>query len=58
MCSSDLRHAASLNQNRDLPVLTDYRALIGGLVRRQFGLSGDRLARLFPDTRPADLDLV
>ena len=50
--------AATLNQNRDLPVLTDYRTLIGGLVQRQFGLSGDRLATLFPDTRPVDLQLV
>jgi uncharacterized protein (DUF1501 family) len=50
--------AATLNQNRDLPVLTDYRTLIGGLVQRQFGLSGDRLATLFPDTRPVDLKLV
>ena len=50
--------AATLNQNRDLPVLTDYRALIGGLGQRQFGLSGDRLATVFPDTRPADFNLV
>lgn len=50
--------AATLNQNRDLPVLTDYRALIGGLVSRQFGLSANRLATLFPDVRPADLNLV
>ncbi|NWM59968.1 DUF1501 domain-containing protein, partial [Escherichia coli] len=33
--------AATLNQARDLPVLTDYRALIGGLVARQYGLSAD-----------------
>lgn len=50
--------AATLNQNRDLPVLTDYRALIGGLVGRQFGLSGERLATLFPGTRASDLRLV
>lgn len=50
--------AATLNQNRDLPVLTDYRGLIGGLVARQFGLSADRLGTLFPSTRPTDLNLV
>ncbi|MET3437460.1 DUF1501 domain-containing protein [Sphingomonas sp. 1185] len=50
--------AATLNQNRDLPVLTDYRALIGGLVGHQFGLSGERLATLFPGTRASDLKLV
>ncbi|WP_174292087.1 DUF1501 domain-containing protein [Sphingomonas bacterium] len=49
---------ATLNQNRDLPVLTDYRSLIGGLTARQFGLNGQRLAALFPDTRPVDLKLI
>ncbi len=49
---------ASLNQNRDYPVLTDYRALIGGLVRRTQGLSPARLAQVFPDTAPKDLNLV
>ncbi|MCT8002903.1 DUF1501 domain-containing protein [Sphingomonas sanguinis] len=50
--------AATLNQDRDLPVLTDYRALIGGLVGRQFGLSADRLAPLFPNSRTTDLRLI
>ncbi|WP_230482765.1 DUF1501 domain-containing protein [Sphingomonas sp. Leaf21] len=50
--------AATLNQNRDLPVLTDYRSLIGGLVGRQFGLSASRLAPLFPNSTPADLRLI
>lgn len=50
--------AATLNQARDLPVLTDYRALIGGLVARQYGLSTDRIATVFPQARPADLKLI
>ena len=49
---------ATLNQQRDLPVLTDYRALIGGLVQRQFGLSEARIASLFPQARPQDLHLI
>lgn len=49
---------ATLNQNRDLPVLTDYRSLIGGLVMRQFGLSAPRVAAMFPNARPADLKLI
>lgn len=49
---------ATLNQGRDLPVLTDYRALIGGLVARQYGLAGDRLATVFPDVRPVELGLI
>lgn len=50
--------AATLNQNRDLPVLTDYRALIGGLVRRKYGLGGGSLDALFPGVAPADLQLL
>jgi uncharacterized protein (DUF1501 family) len=49
---------ASLNQGRDLPVLTDYRALIGGIAVRQFGLRDDRLATVFPEIRAADLGLI
>jgi uncharacterized protein (DUF1501 family) len=49
---------ATLNQGRDLPVLTDYRAMIGGLLARQYGLSPDRLATIFPGVRPVDLTLV
>jgi uncharacterized protein (DUF1501 family) len=48
----------TLNQNRDLPVLTDYRALIGGLWQRQYGLSQAQLAGVFPDTAPAHLNLI
>jgi uncharacterized protein (DUF1501 family) len=50
--------AATLNQGRDLPVLTDYRSLIGGLVRRQFGIGTPQLATLFPDAAPMDLQLI
>jgi uncharacterized protein (DUF1501 family) len=49
---------ATLNQGRDLPVLTDYRAVIGGLLARQYGLSPDRLATIFPGIRPVDLTLA
>jgi len=49
---------ASLNQNRDYPVLTDYRSLIGGLVQRTQGLSADRLQRVFPSVTPLDLALI
>lgn len=50
--------AETLNQNRDLPVLTDYRGLVGGLVQRQFALGGDRLNMVFPTARPVGLDLI
>lgn len=50
--------SASLNQGRDLPVLTDYRGLIGGLVARQYGLNADQLEKLFPDCKAQDLHLI
>ena len=51
--------SASLNQNRDYPVLTDYRALIGGVAGRLYGLDGRRLAQVFPNApATADLQLV
>jgi uncharacterized protein (DUF1501 family) len=49
---------ATLNQGRDLPVLTDYRAMIGGLAARQYGLAGDRLGTVFPSAKPVDLQLI
>lgn len=51
-------NAASLNQNRDYPVLTDYRSLIGGIVQRTQGLNAARLGQVFPDAAPKDLGLV
>jgi uncharacterized protein (DUF1501 family) len=50
--------AANLNQNRDYPVLTDYRSLIGGVAGRLYGLDSARLETVFPATRPRDLALV
>jgi uncharacterized protein (DUF1501 family) len=49
---------ANLNQNRDYAVLTDYRALIGGLFGRIYGLNTGQLARVFPGATPKDLQLV
>jgi uncharacterized protein (DUF1501 family) len=49
---------ASLNQDRDYPVLTDYRSLFGGLFQRMYGLRRDRLATVFPGAAPRDLRLV
>ena len=48
----------TLNQGRDLPVLTDYRALAGGLLARHYGLDARRLDLVFPGTAPVDLHLV
>lgn len=49
---------ATLFQNRDLPVLTDYRAMFANLVQHIYGLDGAALARIFPGARPSELGLV
>jgi uncharacterized protein (DUF1501 family) len=48
----------TLNQDRDWPVLTEYRALLGGLFRRMYSLDGPRLENVFPRTVALDLGLV
>jgi uncharacterized protein (DUF1501 family) len=50
--------AETLNQNRDYPVLTDYRALLGGLFQRIYGLDQTRLQTVFPQATPKDLQIV
>ena len=49
---------ANLFQDRDLPVLTDYRALIGGVLKRGYGLSQAQLTQIFPQVAPTDLSLI
>ncbi len=48
----------TLFQDRDFPVLNDYRAVLGGMFGRQFGLSKDALAGVFPGARIQDLGLL
>ena len=48
----------TLDQNRDYPVLTDYRDLLGGLFVRLWGLDARRLQAVFPGSTPLDLKLV
>ena len=50
--------AASLNQDRDYPVLNEYRAMLGGLFQRLYGLDQRRLEAVFPGVGPRDLRLV
>jgi len=44
----------TLNQGRDLPVLTDYRAMISSIAQRLYGLRPDQMAKIFP-SGPAPL---
>jgi uncharacterized protein (DUF1501 family) len=50
--------ATSLFQNRDWPVLNDYRALLAGLFARLWGLNASQLASVFPGAGRLDLGLV
>ncbi len=49
---------ATLFQDRDYPVLNDYRAVLGGLFRALWGLSPAQLEQVFPAARAVDLKLV
>ena len=48
----------NLLQNRDYPVLNNYRDVLGGLMQRLWGLRGGQLQSVFPQARPKDLGLV
>jgi uncharacterized protein (DUF1501 family) len=49
---------ATLFQNRDLPVLNDYRSVLGGLFSRMYGLRPGELDAVFPGARRKDLGLA
>ena len=38
---------ANLFQNRDYPILTDYRAMFAGLLQRMYGLDAASIQRIF-----------
>jgi uncharacterized protein (DUF1501 family) len=48
----------TLFQNRDYPVLNEYRAVLGGLFARMYGLKGEQVQRVFARTQPKDIGLV
>jgi uncharacterized protein (DUF1501 family) len=49
---------ATLFQDRDYPVLNDYRGVLGGLFRSLWGMSSAQSAAVFPQRAPVDLNLV
>ena len=49
---------ATLFQDRDYPVLNEYRAILAGLASRMFGLDRTRLQAVFPGVEPRDLQLI
>jgi uncharacterized protein (DUF1501 family) len=48
----------NLFQDRDYPVLNEYRSVLGGVFTTLWGLSPDQVGKVFPDTAPVDLKLV
>lgn len=48
----------TLNQNRDWPILNDYRSVLAGLFARQYGLTSAALERIFPGAQPRDVGLI
>lgn len=49
---------AALFQDRDYPVLNEYRALLGGLFARLYGLDAAQVAHVFPGVTARDLTLL
>jgi len=48
----------TLFQDRDYPVLNEYRAVLGGLFGRMYGLSSARLDAVFPGATARDVGLL
>ena len=48
----------TLFQDRDFPVLNDYRAVLGGLFRSLWGLSAQQSGVIFPQVAPVNIGLV
>jgi uncharacterized protein (DUF1501 family) len=48
----------TLFQDRDYPVLNEYRAVLGGLFESLWGLSSQQLQQVFPGSTSAGLKLV
>jgi len=50
--------AGSLFQNRDFPVLNDYRQILGGLFARIYGLGPAQLGNVYAGVQPLDFALA
>ena len=49
---------STLFQNRDYPVFNEYRAVLGGLFARQFGLNAGQIDQVFAGVKPRDIGLI
>ncbi|MFZ6746426.1 DUF1501 domain-containing protein [Undibacterium sp. JH2W] len=50
--------AGKLFQNRDYPVLNEYRAVLGGLFSRLYGLNAGQIEQVFAGVKARDLALL
>jgi len=48
----------TLFQDRDYPVLNEYRSVLGGVFSRLYGLDGVQISGIFPEAKPRDLALL
>lgn len=48
----------NLFQDRDYPVLNNYRSILAGIMQPMWGLSTNSMARIFPDAKLAKLGLT
>jgi uncharacterized protein (DUF1501 family) len=48
----------TLFQNRDYPVLNEYRAVLGGLFARIYGLNAGQIDHIFSGAKARDLGIV
>ena len=49
---------STLLQDRDFPVLNEYRSVLGGLFQRQFGLNTSQLNQVFAGAQARDIGLL
>ena len=50
--------ASTLFQNRDYPVLNEYRSVLGGLFSRMYSLTPAQVATVFAGSAPRDLGVI
>ena len=50
--------SGDLHQDRDLPVLNEYRDVLAGLLAQHYGLGSEALARVFPASSPRNLGML
>jgi len=53
-----LKKSSDLNEDRDLPVLNDYRAVLGGVFRDVYGLSDEKAQAIFGEHGPRPASLI